>query len=161
MSCSYYTFRQGDYYCYKKQDYVNEDCYKRYCRGYYYDECPIYRGTDSSSSGGCFLTSACIGAKGLPDDCEELRILRKFRDGWLSEQHGGKELISEYYTIAPQIVDSINAQENHIQIHEEIYQKLVVPCVDLIHAGDYDAALNLYKKTTQQLAQKYIIQEEN
>ena len=31
MSCSYYTFRQGDYYCTKKSDYVNEDVYYKYC----------------------------------------------------------------------------------------------------------------------------------
>ena len=54
MSCSYYTFRQNDYYCTKKGDYVNSDTYYRYCKGYYYDECPIYRHEESS---GCYLTT--------------------------------------------------------------------------------------------------------
>ena len=30
-----------------------------------------------SSSGGCFLTTACCDYKGLPDDCYELETMRK------------------------------------------------------------------------------------
>ena len=69
MSCSYYTFRQGDYYCTKKSDYVNEDVYYKYCRNWDYSDCPVYKG---DTSGGCYLTSACMYSKGLPDDCYEL-----------------------------------------------------------------------------------------
>ena len=51
MSCAYYTFRNNDYYCLKKGDYVNSDVYQRYCKNYSYDECPIYK--DNPNSGGC------------------------------------------------------------------------------------------------------------
>ena len=81
MSCSYYTFRQGDYYCTKKSDYVNEDVYYKYCRNWDYSDCPVYKG---DTSGGCYLTSACMYSKGLPDDCYELETLRNFRDTWLN-----------------------------------------------------------------------------
>ena len=30
----------------------------------------------SSGTEGCFLTTACVVAKGLPDDCDELQTLR-------------------------------------------------------------------------------------
>ena len=56
MSCSYYTFRQGDYYCTKKSDYVNEDVYYKYCRNWDYSDCPVYKG---DTSGGCYLP-VCI-----------------------------------------------------------------------------------------------------
>ena len=40
------------------------------------DECACADGR----KGGCFLTSACVKFKGLPDDCAELETLRAFRE---------------------------------------------------------------------------------
>lgn len=44
----------------------------------------------------------------MPDDCEELQILRSFRDHYLANQPGGMEEIEQYYAIAPRIVASIH-----------------------------------------------------
>ena len=57
---------------------------QEYYRGH---ECSDYAptqyggGSDSSLNepGGCFLSSACIKYKGLPDDCSELAESRKIR----------------------------------------------------------------------------------
>ena len=68
MSCPFYWYNHH-YACRKSGKDVNEDTYYKYCRNYDYDDCPIYKGNDS---GGCFLTSACTEARGLPDDCREL-----------------------------------------------------------------------------------------
>ena len=76
MSCPFYWYNHH-YACRKSGKDVNEDTYDKYCRNYDYDDCPIYKGNDS---GGCFLTSACTEARGLPDDCHELTVLRSFRD---------------------------------------------------------------------------------
>ena len=38
----------------------------------------------------CFLTSACVAARGLPDDCAELTALRAFRDGYVRSQPEGE-----------------------------------------------------------------------
>lgn len=150
MGCPYYTFRQNDYYCEKKQDYVNSDVYYRYCRDYSYDECPIYKGNSSSS--GCFLTSACMIAKGLPDDCKELTVLRDFRDNWLKQQPGGIEDIAEYYMVAPKIVERINAESNALDTWNELYETLVVPCVEMIQQEKMVEAYQLYKKTVINIA---------
>lgn len=72
MSCPFYWYNHH-YACRKTGQDVNEDTYYKYCRNYDYDDCPIYKGNDS---GGCFLTSACTEARGLPDDCHELTVLR-------------------------------------------------------------------------------------
>lgn len=157
MSCPYYTFRQNDYYCIKKQDYVNSDCYYRYCRNYSYDECPIYKNS-SSSSGGCYLTSACVGAKGLPDDCHELETLRRFRDGWLKAQEGGEETVLEYYRVAPAIVEAVNSREDAAEIWERVYRELVLPCVALIEQEKNQEAYKLYRKITVEL-REYISAE--
>lgn len=143
MSCSYYMFRSNDYYCCKKQDYVNLDVYYQYCRGYSYDECPIYKG--ETSSGGCYLTSACVEARGLPDDCEELAVLREFRDNWLKNQPGGLEEVAEYYATAPAIVEKINARPDAKAVWNDLYETLVVPCVRLIQAGELERAHKQYR----------------
>lgn len=154
MSCSYYEFREGSYYCLKKHDYINSDVYERYCRSYNYDECPIY--LDHDSSGECYITSACIYAKGLQDNCYELETLREYRDEWLSKQPGGKDLIKNYYAIAPKIVSCINERENKNRIYNAIYDHMVKPCVELIEQKKYTEAKELYKNMTEQLKKQYI-----
>lgn len=156
MACSYYSFKNNDYYCLKKQDYVNSDCYYKYCRNYDYSYCPIYKG--ESSSGGCYLTSACVEAKGLSDDCHELTTLRKFRDGWLREQQNGEMDIAEYYHSAPAIVDAIKKRPDSASAFEAIYAELVRPCVDWIEQGKQEEAYRHYKAFTLGLKEKYLVE---
>lgn len=152
MSCSYYTFRQNDYYCMKKRDYVNSDVYYKYCRNYDYADCPIYKG---DTSGGCYLTSACMYAKGLPDDCYELETLRHFRDTWLNKTEEGKEIIKMYYEIAPKIVSAINDKPDSKNIYDMIYEKMVLTCVKFIEEQRFDETVELYKNMTLELQKVY------
>lgn len=152
MGCPFYTFRQNDYYCIKRQDYVSSDCYYRYCRDYSYDECPDYK-DGGSSGGGCYLTSACVKAKGLPDDCHELETLRKFRDEWLKAREGGEKAVLEYYRIAPGITDAINERSDAAEIWERVYRELVLPCVALIEQGKHEDAYELYREMARALEQ--------
>lgn len=91
----------------------------------------------------------------MPDDCEELMTLRKFRDEWLAEQPGGKEMIQEYYRIAPEIVQSIEAKEDRKQVFQSIYEEMVCPCVKAIQEGKFQEACDLYEKITRELEAKY------
>lgn len=157
MSCPYYKFESslfgGDYYCTKQQKEVNSDTYYKYCRNYDYSDCPIYKGNDSSS--GCFLTSACTAARGLPDDCRELQILRAYRDNWLKHQPDGILLIAKYYEIAPKIVAAIDARADRLEIFDKLYTDLVLPCVEMIDAGSNEDALKLYQETTLKLEKAF------
>lgn len=153
MSCAYYTFRNNDYYCLKKGDYVNSDVYQRYCKNYSYDECPIYKG--NPDSGGCYLTTACVEAKGLPDDCEELTILRNFRDHWLKKQPGGAEEIAEYYATAPRIVAEVNKRTDAREIWNGLYDSLVAPCVQMIQRGEMERAREMYREMSLRLKEMY------
>lgn len=152
MSCSYYTFRQNDYYCTKKGDYVNSDVYYKYCRNWDYADCPIYKG---DTSGGCYLTSACMYAKSLEDNCYELETLRHFRDTWLKQTADGEALIKKYYEVAPKIVSAINETMDSKSIYEMIYEKMVRPCVEFIEQKEFEKALELYKSMTLQLEEEY------
>lgn len=157
MGCSYYEDKGGMFsfspFCHKKSDYVNEDVYDKYCKGYYYSDCPIYKGSDSS--GGCYLTSACVYAKNLPDDCYELQTLRGFRDSWMQESEEGKKAVREYYEVAPKIVSAINETVNPKAIYEKIYNKMVEPCVQLIEDRKMVEAFQLYKTMVCQLKEKF------
>ena len=158
MSCPFYKFESngwfgGDYYCIKQKKAVSSDIYYKYCRDYDYKDCPIYK--HNSSSGGCFLTSACTATRNLPDDCRELTVLREFRDNWLKSQPNGVCLISHYYEIAPKIVEAIDKREDRIEIWNEVYQKQVLPCVNLIGEERYLEALEIYQKMTEELERRY------
>ena len=158
LSCPYYKFESGlfggDYYCIKQEKAVSSDIYYKYCRNYDYSDCPIYKHEPSGS--GCFLTSACTAARGLPDDCHELQTLRNYRDNWLKQQPDGVLLITRYYEIAPRIVAAIDTRDDRLEIYDGIYREMVEPCVELIGQGRYQEALEIYQGMTIELEKEYI-----
>lgn len=152
MSCKFYYFKNNDYYCLKKEDYVDTDTYYQYCRNYDYDDCPIYK----AESTGCFITSACIESYGLDDNCEELFILRNFRDTYMKENAKRIIEIKEYYNNAPCIVSNINKKSNRVAIYKKIYNELISPCVQYIKNNDYEKAYMLYKEYYYHLKGLYL-----
>ena len=116
-------------------------------------------GYEKQKSGPCFITTACVTSKGLPDDCDELETLRKYRD-LLSEQDPAlSKLFREYYVNAPKIVAKIDECENSASIYDELYCNLVTPCVAKLKAGLIDEAVKLYTDTYRDLLKKYSIVE--
>ncbi|MBN1659862.1 MAG: hypothetical protein JXA93_15765 [Anaerolineae bacterium] len=83
----------------------------------------------------CYLTTACVEARGLPDDCEELTLLRYFRDIYLLKQPHGEALVELYYKYAPGIVEKITHDPHRDVIYEYIY-KVLRDCVDAIKRGE-------------------------
>ena len=152
MSCPYYWYNYH-YACRKSGKDVNEDIYGKYCSGYDYSDCPIYKGNDTS---GCFLTSACVEARGLSDDCYELTTLRNFRDKYLAKQECGKCEIAHYYHVAPAIVERINKQSNRREIFDRIYNELVLPCIQMIEASNFEGAHMHYRDYVQSLEKQYL-----
>ena len=104
----------------------------------------------------CFVTTAVCESFGKPDDCYELTMFRKFRDAWLINQPDGKNLIAEYYSIAPVIVDKINRLADSAQIYRNIWQKYLEPCLDFIKIGDNLSCKNKYVEMIRDLKRKYI-----
>ncbi|MBQ8507349.1 MAG: hypothetical protein IJ466_07980 [Clostridia bacterium] len=131
--------------------------YNNYCHNYEsgYSRCPHFKG-EPTDNGGCYLTSACVEAMGLADDCNELTVLRGFRDSWLAKQPGGRETIDEYYRIAPPIVDAIHAAPNCAEVLRELYEAMIVPCVREIRAGKMESARELYAGWTRKLKKEWI-----
>ena len=84
------------------------------------------------------------------DNCEELTILRNFRDKYVSSED-----IDHYYETAPIIVNAINELENSSEIFKQIYINVIKVCVEKIKLGDYQTAYNLYKESTLLLEQRF------
>lgn len=105
-------------------------------------------------NGKCFLTSACVVSRGLPDDCHELQVLRRFRDGYVLNLDGGERLVDEYYRVAPVIVDAIGQSEGSGRILGEIYE-VVRECVAMIEDGEESSAMAAYRKMVDDLSKRY------
>ena len=110
----------------------------------------------AGSSDDCFLTSACVRARGLPDDCWELQALREYRDSYLRNRPGGPEEIEEYYRIAPKIVEAVNARPDAREIWEKVYRQMVFVCVNLIQTGKFEKAHEAYRTYTMSLAEEVL-----
>lgn len=144
------------------------------CRGQKtYAQQPVYSSSRSSStrsgspttggssrpspkehqSGWCFITTAACEYFGKPDDCYELTTLRQFRDGWLAFQPDGEAIIREYYQIAPPIVEALNISNQRDAIYTDIWQDYILPCVQMIEQGSYEACRALYEKMVLSLKQ--------
>ena len=103
----------------------------------------------------CFITTACVRAKGLPDDCHELTMLRWFRDNIMKATESGKEAVQEYYEVAPALVQKMLSLPNAQEIFSTLYNKLVKPCVEMIEAGRYDEATETYTGMVNELRREY------
>ena len=110
---------------------------------------------DDDDGGFCYLTTACVNSKGLPDNCLELRTLRNFRDKILMKDSKGKKAIEEYYKIAPLIIESINEKRYSQSIWDNLHGD-IRKAVSLVKSEDFDSAFNHYKDMTLKLKEKYL-----
>ena len=106
------------------------------------------------SGGGCYITTAICEEQHKSDDCYELTLLRDFRDHWLKYQPGGKELIRQYYDIAPTIVANIAKQPNHSEIYQQINEQYLKPCIHLIESGNKERCKELYIEMVEDLQER-------
>ena len=99
---------------------------------------------ENKSGKGCYLTTACMMhyLDNFDDNCYELRVLRWFRDNYVS-----KEDIETYYKVAPIIVEGIEEEDKKDIIYNYIYDNVVDYCVKAIEEGDYEKAYTRYKSS--------------
>lgn len=103
----------------------------------------------------CYITTACIRARGLADDCEELMILRRFRDNFILKKRNGKELIDYYYRYSPIIVRRIDESENSEIIYKELYI-IIRRCVQAIKSGETEYAFQKYCEMVVHLKEQFL-----
>ncbi|MCC7029911.1 MAG: hypothetical protein IT257_06365, partial [Chitinophagaceae bacterium] len=111
---------------------------------------------DDEAEDDCFITTACMLTLGKTDDCEELTLLRHFRDQTLKADAAGLKLIKEYYQIAPAIVQAIAGKANKEAIYKEIYLDMLRPTMQHIAAKENQEAIQIYKNYTLKLKEIYL-----
>ena len=97
-----------------------------------------------SGGGGCFITSAVCETFNLPDDCDELTLLRKFRDEYVVVHYPG--IVKEYYRCAPDIVECLNRRKDKKEIYFHIKKDYVDKCVKYIKNGKNEEAILCYSE---------------
>lgn len=112
------------------------------------------RSNASEKSSGCFLSTACLEAAGRSDDCDELRVLREFRDSYALLSNEGRESVRQYYQIAPGIVAAIKDSPDAKEVWEEIYQEIQVAVV-LIRESRNSEAFEKYKALIHTLSSRF------
>lgn len=104
----------------------------------------------------CFLTSACVFHKNLPDNCYELSTLRSLRENNMKPNPEYLELISEYEIIAPKMLLKINNASNKNEILDHIYSNLILPSISLIESGKHTEAIEYYGNYVNEMKKLYI-----
>lgn len=112
--------------------------------------------TPQKKSSLCFITTAVCKYLNKTDDCYELTTLRSFRDNWLTNQQDGRQLIDEYYVIAPTIVNAIDSSNDKDIVYMHIWNDYIEPCIKLIELGVYDTCKKLYIQMVNELKEKYV-----
>ncbi len=76
--------------------------------------------------------------------------MRSFRDNVLKQSKQGRELVKEYYRIAPDIVRGIEHSPNKNRIYDNIYQ-VILTCMEHIQQNRYESATECYQKMVEGL----------
>lgn len=113
-------------------------------------------GSGNENDSSCFVTTATLTAIGKSNYCDELNVFRAFRDNWLVKQTDGPYLISQYYKIAPKIVEKIDLLPNRELIYGSLWRDNINPCLDLLNNNKFSEAKELYKITILTLMKAYL-----
>ncbi|TXJ44946.1 tetratricopeptide repeat protein [Brachyspira pilosicoli] len=105
----------------------------------------------------CFITTATYIALGKDYDCDEIRLFHNYRDEHLIKDEDGEKLISEYYEIAPNIVENINKLENYIEIYKYIYYNYINKIYNQLLIKNYSRAKKMYIDMVLSLKEKFYI----
>ncbi len=143
------------YYCTKIKDssgYMKRVSFQGRCDNF----TPRDTAESSNYKGNCFLTSACVEYQGKADDCEELTVLRAFRDGYMRKTEDGEQLVKKYYEVAPKIVEHINSSDNKNKYYQYI-SEVVDKCVKFIAMQENERALTEYKFMVENLSKEFML----
>lgn len=111
--------------------------------------------TTTKKDSWCFITTAVTLSLGKKDDCDELNIMRRFRDAFIVESSDNACLVQEYYRIAPIIVQKINALSNADSIYLSLWQKYIHPCILAIDCSNPSKAVTIYLEMVKDLSAQY------
>lgn len=109
----------------------------------------------------CYITTAVCRSLDRPDNCYELNTLRDYRDSYLLATKDGREMVEEYYNIAPTIVKRIDRREDSDRIYKDIWNTYLSPCISMIENGENEKCGELYSSMVRKLEAQYLYLQED
>ena len=110
---------------------------------------------EPNSHTGCFLTTACVEYAGLPDNCAELETMRWFRDNFVRGLPEGDSLLTEYYAVAPLIVERIKSRPDAPEVFEQLLGSIRT-AARLIESRQLPDALRICLTEFERLKEEYL-----
>lgn len=104
----------------------------------------------------CYISTAVYRSLDKPDDCYELTTLRNYRDSYLMSSEEGREIVKEYYNIAPTIVKRIDKKTDADDIYRGIWEQCLSPCIHLIEENKNEECRVLYSTMVRKLEKEYL-----
>ena len=110
---------------------------------------------DERHDSGCFITTATCQALNKGDNCEELMVMRHFRDTMKEKIPGIDVLVKEYYRIAPLIVKKIDKNALSNEEYYSLWNNDLFKCYKMIQTGAYKEAIIQYISMVKRLSYDY------
>lgn len=106
----------------------------------------------------CYITTACVEARGLGDDCYELNLLRLFRQEYVAQLPDGERIIADYHEKAPRILIAIESlgPARAREVYLELYERGIAPSVERIVVGRWDDAYEIYRTMCEELDKRFL-----
>lgn len=113
-------------------------------------------GSGATKKKRCYISTATCASLGLPDDCEELTLLRSYRDSVLLRTPQGRRDVQAYYETAPRIVAAIDARPDAPLIYRDIFAHSLAPAIAALRSTDFDRAYTLYRQLVARLQARFL-----
>ena len=112
----------------------------------------------SRTKSACLIATACTEAKGLPDNCYELSLLRLFREEYVAKLPDGEAVLAEYREKAPKVVSAIEAfgEEGAGEVWQYLYERGVSLAIELILGCMWDEAFEAYEAMCRELERHFV-----
>lgn len=108
-------------------------------------------GNSGGGGGGCYITTAICQSLNKPDNCEELEMMRNFRDNYMRRDPELTKLVDEYYLVAPKLVAMLNENPDKREVYSFLKDFYLTPAIDLIKGGNNIRAVALYTEMVNAL----------
>lgn len=103
----------------------------------------------------CILTTVSCRSIGLPDDCFELRMMRRLRDRYVSKSPEGQGVIEAYYATAAFLLERTNLSQDEFYL-TNLYFRYILPASALIWLRCERVAYPLLLKMVREIERRYL-----
>lgn len=105
----------------------------------------------------CYITTAVCEGLNKGRDCEELQLLKRYRDEYLAGTEEGDALIKEYYNIAPTIVKRMEKEADRDGKYRYLWERYIKDCVSMIQAERFEECRSTYEQMMEELKAEYLV----